>query len=770
MSPRRPRPCRSASARRAARRDVERPRRSPRARRCADDLARPPARSSSITGRPSTPGGSVPRAISASDRARRRSAPASRASSSRWPTPHCSRPSSSTGSASSTSSEKSPTLMPEPLAQERPHRPLDEAHEVVELDQRGARAAAAARPGTAARGARSPASARAPSQRRPGRSSTASSGTSAPASKLRGSNGCSGWRTTTCRARGGGRARPRRAARRPGRRAGGEVRALVVAGVGDDQPVGRGHQRVEQQLAVLGARVALADVRVGEHQVVAVARRLARERAVVEPEQADDAVRDRAHRHERADRQVAGAEVRARRAALQALGEQRADLGAARARRRGCRAASRDDVVEQPLQLGALPGVARRGRGRARRRRAASASAHASTVCGRLQRVERRAAAGRPARRSGRRGRSPRSRRRRAAARRRTAAGRPRSSSRRAAAGRARRARCRLGSASSLNGARCAASSPQRMPLARDPLLAAARGRRRRAGSAGGPARGRRGRAPARRSAARSASSSSRATTPSTGLVWRSERSASRTRRSGGGARPTRLVVLVGLARAERRLDERRERLDVRAHDDHVARLERRVLVEQVQDRVAQHLDLAGAAVAGVDLDAAVGRRARGSARRRSSRARRPGCARAACRCGAATGWWWSACVAAPSTSCSSRASWPQEASSAVARQPRRRIVGPPARRRRRWLGDPLPQGGRGCSRNRWTSRCAASALQHLQMTGRQPRQAEQREALRQVGSSGSSRSRAHATSQPLGGAGHGDPRRAARATARACQ
>ena len=86
-------------------------------------------------------------------------------------------------------------------------------------------------------------------------------------------------------------------------------------------------QRVEQQLAVLGARVALADVRVGEQQVVAVARRLAREDAVVEAEQADDPVRHRAHRHQRADRQVAGAEVRPRRAALEALGEQRADLG-----------------------------------------------------------------------------------------------------------------------------------------------------------------------------------------------------------------------------------------------------------------------------------------------------------------------------------------------------------------------------------------------------------------------------------------------------------
>ena len=70
----------------------------------------------------------------------------------------------------------------------------------------------------------------------------------------------------------------------------------------------------------------------------------------------------------------------------------------------------------------------------------------------------------------------------------------------------------------------------------RRPSPRAARGRRRRGGSAAAPARGRRGRAPGRRSAAAPASSSSRATTPSTGLVCRSERSASRTRRSGGRA------------------------------------------------------------------------------------------------------------------------------------------------------------------------------------------------------------------------------------------
>ena len=187
----------------------------------------------------------------ASARRRRRAA----RSSSRWPTPHSSSPSSSTGSASLDLVGVVADADAEPLAQERPHRVLDEPHEVVELDERRRRAAAAARSGTARSAARSPASARAPSSVTRSKLH-ARPGTSSPAMKLRGSNGCSGWRTTTSRA-----ASPRgpcvdhveQLADRHRRRARG-VRALVVAGVGDDQPVGRGQQRVEQQLAVLGAR------------------------------------------------------------------------------------------------------------------------------------------------------------------------------------------------------------------------------------------------------------------------------------------------------------------------------------------------------------------------------------------------------------------------------------------------------------------------------------------------------------------------------------
>jgi hypothetical protein len=73
-------------------------------------------------------------------------------------------------------------------------------------------------------------------------------------------------------------------------------------------------QRVEQQLAVLAAHVALAEARVALQDVVAVDAAAAREDAVVEAEQRDDAVRHRAHRHHGADGQLAGAEVGARRA------------------------------------------------------------------------------------------------------------------------------------------------------------------------------------------------------------------------------------------------------------------------------------------------------------------------------------------------------------------------------------------------------------------------------------------------------------------------
>ena len=66
--------------------------------------------------------------------------------------------------------------------------------------------------------------------------------------------------------------------------------------------------------------------------------------------------------------------------------------------------------------------------------------------------------------------------------------------------------------------------------------------------------------------------------------------------------------VVLG-AEGERGGDQRRERLDVGAHDEDVAWLERGVCGQEAEDDLPEDLDLSRTAVAGVDLDAAVCRR-----------------------------------------------------------------------------------------------------------------------------------------------------------------
>ena len=93
--------------------------------------------------------------------------------------------------------------------------------------------------------------------------------------KLRGSNGCSGWRTMTCSRTGWPSpvrtvASTRRAARRAARGRPRRVGTLVGSGVGHDQVLLGRADGVEQQLPVLAARVALADPRVAGQHVVAV--------------------------------------------------------------------------------------------------------------------------------------------------------------------------------------------------------------------------------------------------------------------------------------------------------------------------------------------------------------------------------------------------------------------------------------------------------------------------------------------------------------------
>ena len=387
-----------------------------------------------------------------------------------------------------------------------------------------------------------------------------------------------------------------------GRRALG-VRALVAAGVGDQEPVARRHEGVEEELAVLRARVALADARILQSQVVAVARRLAREDAVVQAEQAHDAVGHRSHRHERAEGQVARPEVGSRGAALEALVQEGPDLREGQGRAAG-RAGLLVEVAEQPVELVALPGVAlgragqELGRPRDRSRppgdglglaesgeRVVQTGDELGQAAGQVDRpavdvVEWQDAVHQA----------------------------PLVLVHRHAHEDATQPRGPGALLDLLQPERraAAASRPQRMPLSlihssRRARSSSSRPKRRRTGS--WPARSRTCEAATRSSA----SSSRAAVTPSTGLVWRSARSASRTRRSGAAA-PRRLAVLVGRGGAEGRVDERRERLDVRAHDDDVARLEGRVLAQEMEDRVAHDLHLARAAVTGVDLDAAVAR------------------------------------------------------------------------------------------------------------------------------------------------------------------
>ena len=499
----------------------------PRAARAPARRSRPrPARSPAITGYPSCPGGSLPRGDLGQDRRpalRARPSPR-RAAAGRRPTSR----------GVELDRQRVGDLVgvvadadPEPLAQERAHRVLDEPHEVLRARPARARAPAAARAGTRARRARGrTARARPPASR--DRSSTAWPAPARPRVKLRGSNGCSGCRTHApsrpdhvqqLADRDRGRAR--------------DVRALVVAGVGDDQPVARGQQRVEQQLAVLGARVAVADVRVGAASgrrrraapCAGTCRRRARagRRPGAGPSASARACRSSGGRC--GSSRASGGPAGARRAAR---GPRRA-----RARRRGPSASSTTSS-QQPLRApSAASGsraarVSASARGRQRLRPLRHGLRHrcsASTAA--VQPVDQ-------LREAARRGRSRRSRRRRAAARRRTAAARPRSSSRRPARGPARSRHVPGGQLLELErravlGVQAPADAARRRPSPRAARSSSSSSRKRR----------RTGSRSARSSTCEAvsrcpASSSSRATTPSTGLVWRSERSASRTRRSGG--------------------------------------------------------------------------------------------------------------------------------------------------------------------------------------------------------------------------------------------
>ena len=67
------------------------------------------------------------------------------------------------------------------------------------------------------------------------------------------------------------------------------------------------------------------------------------------------------------------------------------------------------------------------------------------------------------------------------------------------------------------------------------------------------------------------------------------------------------VAVAAQVVAPERGLNERSEVLDVRAHHDDVPGFEGRVVFEEMEDGVAQHLDLASAPVTGMHPHAVVG-------------------------------------------------------------------------------------------------------------------------------------------------------------------
>ena len=381
--------------------------------------------------------------------------------------------------------------------------------------------------------------------------------------------------------------------------------------------LGRGADGVEEQLAVLAADVALPDARVAGQHVVAVVDAGPREGAVVEPEQADHPVRHRAHRHERGHGQRAGAEVRPRRAARAAARR----AARARPRARGGRprraAGVARGVGELRPRLAGLPRVGGGGGGQRVQRVRSGRRPTRRAAARRLNVGERRAEPvdelREPADPVDVAGLDVVERQRRAQ----PATGPP--SPPRAAAGPAPRPRCSAGSRRAGTARRCAASRPHRTPAAGDQVAQPGHV----VGVEAEPA-------PDRRPAA-SRSSTSRRRQPGVGQLEQRaddvEQRVDLPQRPVGepdgepvaGVRPP---SIPGVEPEDGR-HERGERLDVRAADEDVARLERRVVGEQAEHDLAQHLDLPVRAVAGVHR-APTGRRGPGRGRPRA-RGRRAG-------------------------------------------------------------------------------------------------------------------------------------------------
>ena len=258
------------------------------------------------------------------------------------------------------------------------------------------------------------------------------------------------------------------------------------------------------------------------------------------------------------------------------------------------------------------------------------------------------------------------------------------------------------------------------------------------------------------------------ASTPMSGFVRRSERSA---RPDLELARRV-LRPVDTVARAERRFDEGREVLDVGAHDDDVAQFELRVGLEQpVQDRIAQDLDLARPPVARMDADAVVAvrqQRARvGLGPEPAVADRQPVGAHVVLdpaqqrvrprfdlggvtpvRDRAAQDELHFAGVAAP------------RREQRVVRHGRRRIL--PAEEQAGHRADlgrqSVPQHGRRVQQEEVHVASGPECLEHVEVAGRQPGEPEQREAVGKVHQAPVLAQLLARLAQSLGGAGRSDP------------
>ena len=203
----------------------------------------------------------------------------------------------------------------------------------------------------------------------------------------------------------------------------------------------------------------------------------------------------------------------------------------------------------------------------------------------------------------------------------------------------------------------------------------------------------------------------------------------------------------VGPLLGEGRLHERREGLHVRAHHQDVARLQGRIVRQGVQDRVAHHLHLASAAVAGVDLQAPVGGVERhplvGPAAERRPR-RRPVGPHA----GLEPGEQGAGLLVERPVVVEARPPAQHElhlarvpapgAEQGVERHPGAAVVGAePRPRALREGADALPQRGRGVEQEEVDLAVVGDGPEHVEVARRKARQAEERDALGELEDAG---------------------------------